>query len=91
MTSFVSPNPPSPTSPSLIETDQDSKGRSPAPRSGVGESRLIGGDDEREAHIAGLNQLILECYAAYQAFGCEEDRAEAQGYGQAARCRCEGA
>ena len=40
MTSFVSPNPPSPTSPSLIETDQDSKGRSPAPRSGVGESRL---------------------------------------------------
>ena len=37
-------------------------------------------DDENEAHIASLNQLILECYAAYTAFGCEEDRAEAQHY-----------
>lgn len=34
-------------------------------------------DDENEKHIANCGHLSLLAYAAYSAFGCEDDRAEA--------------
>jgi hypothetical protein len=39
-------------------------------------------DAENEKHAAACGWLSLRAYAAYEAFGCEEDRAEARRWGE---------